>query len=469
MAQQLPWFAGPIQRTFLFASTALTLSLRTFAGEEMLTGDWGGIRTVLSKKGMEFSMTYTAEVYGNPVGGAKRGAVFNGLLDLGLDIDLEKFAGWSGGKFHVGALYPHGESGTQKFVGELSTFSNIDSYDSTRLYELWLQQNFLEDRISLRAGQLDIDEDFASSDFGGLFPNSAFGNSSAFSANIPESTYATLALGARLKIEPFAGVHASFAIYDGNAATVLGDPSPDAAASTDFNKHNLNWALRGDEGALLAGEIGYAFNQPEEPAAAPAQGEKESNHKTVAAPRALSGSYKAGVSHHTDTFSKIFEVQLAGLGSSLARTQPRGARGNTVLYFVVDQEVWREPGSTDDGLGIFARAAFAKSDRSFLSNAWEAGLIYRGLFQKDGADHLGLGFAFLIVSDHVTDATRAANRRDSTRFTTPDYETVVELTYQFRVTPWATVQPDAQWIIHPGGSRDIDNALVIGLRTVITF
>ena len=31
------------------------------------------------------------------------------------------------------------------------------------------------------------------------------------------------------------------------------------------------------------------------------------------------------------------------------------------------------------------------------------------------------------------------------------------------------MQPDAQWIIHPGGSREIDNALVIGLRTEIAF
>lgn len=458
-----------MQRKILTTTITLITCSQGFASDETLTGDSGGRRTKLSEKGVDFSLTYTAEVYGNPVGGAKRGAVYNGLLDLSLDIDLEKIAGWSGGKFHVGALYPHGTSGTQKFVGELSTFSNIDYYDSTRLYELWLQQNLLEDRISLRAGQLDIDEDFASSDFGGLFPNSAFGNSSAFSANLPESTYATLALGARLKIEPFAGAHASFAIYDGNAATALGDPSPDAAASTDFNKHNLNWALRGDEGALLACEIGYAFHQPEESAEAPADGAKGSNHQTVTAPRALGGSYKAGVIHHTDTFSKTFDVQLADLGSSLARTQPRGARGNTVLYLVADQEVWREPGSTDDGLGVFARAAFAQTDRNFLSHAWEVGAVYRGLWQTDAADQLGLGFAFLDVSKRIADATLAANHRDGTHFTKPDYEAVVELTYQFHVTPWATMQPDAQWIIHPGGSRDIDNALVIGFRTEIAF
>lgn len=143
--------------------------------------------------------------------------------------------------------------------------------------------------------------------------------------------------------------------------------------------------------------------------------------------------------------------------------------GNTVFYFVADQEVRREPGSTGDGLGVFARVAFAQSDRSFLRNAWEVGAVYRGLLQDEAGDQLAFGFAFLDVSERVADATRAANERDGTRFTKPDYEAVIELTYQYRVTPWFTVQPDVQWIIHPGGSRDFDNALVIGLRTELTF
>jgi len=31
------------------------------------------------------------------------------------------------------------------------------------------------------------------------------------------------------------------------------------------------------------------------------------------------------------------------------------------------------------------------------------------------------------------------------------------------------VQPDVQWIIHPGGSDEQHDALVIGLRTQIVF
>ena len=366
-------------------------------------------------------------------------------------------------------LYPHGPSATEKYVGDTGVFSNIDFYDSVRLYELWLEQGFFDGRIALRIGQLDIDEDFAGSDFETLFASSDFGNTPMFSSNIPESTYAVLALGARLKIKPFAGFHISLAAYDGNPAPALGDPSPDAAASTDFNRHNTNWALRGDEGALLVGEIGYTINPRDEPAPTACHFGKDGSSELFALPQKLTRTYKAGVAHHTDTFSKIADVQLGNLGSLLAPARPRGAQGDTVFYFVADQELWREPGSTGDGLGIFARAAFAKSDRNFLSRAIETGVIYRGLLQADAGDQLGLGFAFLDVSDRIANATRAANRRDGTHFAAPDFEATIELTYRFQLTPRCATQPDAQWIIHPGASRAIANALVIGLRTTIAF
>ncbi len=437
-----------------FRAQSIILALiahAAFAGESA-TRDWHSTRTKLSDIGLDFLMTYTGEVYGNPVGGVKRSAVYDGLLELNVDVDLEKLVGWSGASLHAGAILPHGASGTDKYVGDLGVFSNIDSFDTYRLYELWLQQNCFNDRVSLRLGQLDIDEDFAGSDSESLFPNSDFGNSAAFSGNFPEPTYAVLALGARLCLIPVDGFHVSLGVFDGNPGTAAGDPSPNAAASNEFNHFGTHWALRGDEGALLAAEIGWSSAEPEA---------DKSN-----APRPLAGSYKAGLLHHTDTFSNIFDAQLAELGSSLTPTRARGVSGDTIFYVVAEQEIWREPGSINDGLCVFARATFAPKDRNFFSRAYETGVIYHGL--RDG-DELGLGVAFTDISSRVADATRAANRHDGTRFATPDYEAVVELTYRFPITPWCSMQPDAQWIIHPGGSRAIDNALVIGLRTTIVF
>jgi porin len=59
----------------------------------------------------------------------------------------------------------------------------------------------------------------------------------------------------------------------------------------------------------------------------------------------------------------------------------------------------------------------------------------------------------------------------------PDYEAVIEVTYQAQVTQWLAVQPFFQYIIHPGGNAAdpndpgsaIGNATVFGLRTAVTF
>ena len=58
-----------------------------------LTGDWGGFRSTLREHGYELSATYTSELFANLKGGQKRSAVFDGLLKLSLDVNLEKAAG----------------------------------------------------------------------------------------------------------------------------------------------------------------------------------------------------------------------------------------------------------------------------------------------------------------------------------------------------------------------------------------
>ena len=48
-------------------------------------------------------------------------------------------------------------------------------------------------------------------------------------------------------------------------------------------------------------------------------------------------------------------------------------------------------------------------------------------------------------------------------------ETVIELTAQRPVTPWLQIQPDLQYVIHPGWDRTIPNALVAGLRISFAY
>ena len=431
--------------TFLFA---LSLAI---AGECVAEIDLG--------RGVRLSLGYTGEVFGNPIGGARRGAVYDGLVELGLNADLEKLAGWTGARFHADGYYPHGVSGSDRFVGDLGEFSNIAFYDSPRLNELWLEQSLFGGAVSLRIGQITFDAEFGGSDTAAIFVSSAFGVSTGVSGNVPAPIYAIAAPGVRLRLEPAPWCCAQFAAFDGNPApAVLGDPSPDAAATNEFNRSSTQWALRGEEGALLAAEIGFRFNQPE-----PADG------KATRPPRGLAAAFKAGFVYHTDTFSDIGDATLTGLGSRRAPAAIRAERGHWLNNGVADGEVRREPGSDSQGLAVFARGYFAPPDRNYFSVAWDIGARYTGLLPGRDEDALALGCACYHISPRVAGATRAANRADGTRLAIPDYEAVIELTYSARITPWLAVQPDVQWIIHPGGSSAIDDALVVGLRATVEF
>jgi porin len=44
-----------------------------------------------------------------------------------------------------------------------------------------------------------------------------------------------------------------------------------------------------------------------------------------------------------------------------------------------------------------------------------------------------------------------------------------EINYGFHVTNWLTVRPNLQYITHPGGVDEVDNALVAGLKIQSTF
>jgi porin len=420
-------------------------ALADLGTQETLTGDWGGLRPALVARGVTVSGTYTGEVFGNVRGGRRTGTVYDALLQFGAEIDAGKLFGWRGATLHVSAIYPHGASLSTRLVGDLGIADDLDAYDSLRLYEAWLEQKLFADRLSLRVGFLAADTDFAVIDTASPLVHSAFGTPIALTNNFAMSAYPYSALGARLRFEPAPGWSVLFGAYDGNVAPgVFRDPSPGAAPSNEFNHWGTHLALREDEGAMLFAEIGWRT--------APSNDERDAK----SGPRPLVGAYKIGGVYHTDEFKDVGDV-------AAGRETPRGLRGNSALYLSAEQELWREPGTAGDGLASFARAAFTPSDRNLFRSSIEAGVVYSGLWQNDGRDHLACGAAVFDISDHVSDAQR--------RIGVPvqDLEAVVEVTYQYQINHWCTVQPDAQWIVHPGGSGLLGNALVLGMRMTVTF
>ncbi len=446
------------------------------------TPDPGGLRATLADHGIVLGVIYTGEVFGNPAGGYRQGAVYDGLLTTGLDVDFEKLAGWKGLNLHALAYDPHGASGTDKDVRDIGRFSNIDAFDSFQLFELWLQASFFGNVVNLRAGQLASDAEFITTQGGALFLNSNFGAPPSLSLNIPAPIYPQAAPGVRLRLNtPDSRFYFQSGIYAGNPnADRNGDPDPNFVRGTAYNDHGIRFPISGNQGLFSLYEIGFLLNRGKD------------DH-------GLPGVYRIGGFFDTDTFSdQRLDMQGRSLGDPRSTGHPLARPRDGSVYAVADQVVYRTPGvgnapedvgqtaaapvgNAEDSpltpgagpsgpeLRVFGRLGFAPEDRNTVDFYAETGLNFRGLIPGRGRDVLGAGFTYTHLSGDLRQATQDANRLRGTHQPLPDYEGVLETTYQINLSPWLSVQPDLQYIVHPGGSPRYGNALVLGVRTVVTF
>src|SRR4030088_1330007 len=65
-------------------------------------------REGLFTKGVEYQFTYISDIQSNVSGGIRRGTTYEGRLEGMLDVNLEKFVGWQGGKVHFNAFAING-------------------------------------------------------------------------------------------------------------------------------------------------------------------------------------------------------------------------------------------------------------------------------------------------------------------------------------------------------------------------
>jgi porin len=385
--------------------------------------------TALTNAGFNFPVSYTGEVLGNTRGGYRQGAIYDGLLEAGIQIDLSKLANWQGATFTADMYFPHGDSLTLRDVHDINVVSNIDAPHFPRLYELWLQQELFDGKFSIRVGQLPADTEFFVTAYGALFINSTFGVLPTIALNMNAPIYPAATPGVRLRLKPDDNWTFLAGVFNGTT----GDLGHVDRNGTNFNFDKSN-------GVLCIVETDYTLNPPPPP---------PTDNKTAApTSRPLSGTYKLGGYLNTGDFS---DVRTGGT-----------LHDDYGAYVIVDQELWHLPGAPDEGLRGFWRIGFAPGDRNHLSLDMETGLNYAGLLPHREKDLAGLAFAYTKVSDGVPDDAGTAPARH--------YESIIELTYQAVVNNYLNVQPDLQYVFNPsGGAEPLKNALVLGLRFNLTF
>ncbi len=411
---------------------------------DRLLGDLGGLRTRLEDRGVTLGVQEQSEVFGNVTGGIRTGAIYEGATLLALGIDTEKLVSFPGGKLNVSAYQIHGRGLSASNLGNLNVISGIEAPKSSRLFELWYEQSLADGKVTVRIGQQAVDQEFITSQYGALFLNAGFGWPTLPALDLPSGgpAYPLATPGVRLKVLPTGQVSVLAGVYNG-------DPS-DNGAGTSF---------RLNKGVFVIGEAQYALNGGENAAGLP-------------------GVYKIGGWYNSNDFADqgfgYDGLSLADPGSAGA---PRLRRNNWSVYAVADQLVYREPGTKDQGVGLFARAMGAPGDRNLVNFFLNAGATYKGIVPGRVNDTLGLGIGYARVSDTASQLDSDIARPSGSAFPIRRSETVLELTYQAVVAPWLTVQPDFQYVFNPGGgvpnpqapTRAVGDAAVLGLRATIVF
>lgn len=404
----------------------------------VLAIDPGGVRQGLANAGIAVGGIYYGEAFKN-WGGVKDGGQYDGVLELYMSADMQKLGLWKGLCFFANGYQIHGRSITVENVGGLSPVSSLEAVPSTRLFDMWFEQHLLNDTVSVRFGQLAADAEFIISEGGGYFLNGIWGWPSIAAENNQNGgpAYPLATPGVRVAVAPSEKINLMLGIYNG-------DPAPQCNKAGGnpqrCNDHGLDFEVDDDPFLMAEGAYNYDLG-------------------------ALPGIIKVGGWDHFGTIEHQ-RVDVGGGLIGITGNAGRSLEHDWALYAVVDQLIWRVPGSEEpQGVAIFARVIGAPEDRNLVDFYFDGGFTFTGMIPGRPNDALALGFAYTGISDQAS-----AFDVDSGELVARDYESLVEITYTFEIIEGWILQPDFLYFWNPGGRvAGVGDATVFGARTTVTF
>jgi len=397
-----------------------------------LLGDWGGSRTWLEARGITPTVTFVMDALGNPTGGMQQGFRQASNLNVDLRFDLDKLLRLSGAAFEISFSERFGSSLSKEDMGNVFTTQQVFGGQTYRLVNVAYSQRLFADRLELRVGRIAAGDDFLVSIYNYLFMQNGFcGNPVGIFFNAPGMTaYPNATWGILLKVRPTERTYIMGAVYNGDS-------------SIRDNEHNgADMSMNGPVFAI--GEVGYQANG-------------------LPGDSRWLGNYKAGFWYDDASFT---DFTTAGYEAPAAEK-----RGSWGCYGLFDQILvpFSEP-TSNRGFGVFGSFTLAPDQSiSQMPYFFTAGVACRGIFTSRPRDVAGLG----VVCGHFSNDLRHAQEREQQLDTTvgiQDYETVLEWTYRLYFGNGAVFfQPDIQYVINPGGTGKLENALVLGCQIGINL
>ena len=373
--------------------------------EEHLLPDLG--RSKLEEEGIKVEAFAINDFWANVAGGKSKGGGVLGNMNLILTLDTEKMGAWDDGAFVFWAIGIYGRRPSQ-VVGDFQFTDSLDAPTAFEAYEAYYEHSFMDDSIKVLAGIHDYSLEFAVLDYPYTLLNSSFITPPTIT-QYPFSFYPTTGLGSRVSAHLTDNVYSMVGIYDGKPG--------------DYNHYrSQELTITKAGGIYTVGEVGWLEDA------------KDRLHTKIA----LGGWYTSG------TFT-----DFAGQEKT----------GNYGTYLLAERQLWREVEGDTQGLGAFFQLGQARNDRNISPWYVGAGLAYQGLLEGRDEDVAVLGLA----DAHFSRGFKEYSDTDESS------ERTWELNYRAKITPAIAITPDIQYVINPSANPELQNAVVLYLRTEVAL
>ena len=421
-------------RSLVAASIACISGTALSDPSATVTGDWSGARSRLSDAGLDLSLGYTSEAATNVQGGARHDATETGQFTLGATADTGKLFGLEGGTFQASLTYRRGKNLVQRAgLGTLLQVQEVYGRGQTwRVTELWYQQQ-IGGGVDVKIGRLPVGGDFSSFScdyMNGAFCGAPVGNIAGdFWYNWPVSQWA-----GRIRVQHGAW-YAMAGAYEVNPRNLDND---------FFVGH-----FHGATGVLAPFEAGV---------------------RTRVGSHGLPGLYRIGGWYSSANADDVL-LGADRRPATLAGTPMLQRSGRYGGFVMLQQQLSgryridpRTGPQTTHGLTAFLTVTQTDRDTERVDNQITAGLRYLGALPGRPADSIQLGFA----RSHVNHRA-AVNEvdREGGALLRSEYE--IELDYAAQLLGYLTMEPNLQYVVHPGGDDKRRDVIVLGAKTAISF
>ena len=388
---------------------------------QYLLGDWDGKRTELAQKGVKFEANALTDTAYLADGGRDAGESPNTSAQfwLGTQLDLEKLAGWDGVTIRAVMTARQGQSTSirdlqdplaPQMANAQGTFGRGNQ--ESRLTELSIEKNFKEQGLSIKAGRLGLGMDFnvMACDFASTaFCAAQMGKwQGGIWMNTPVSQW-----GARVKQQLNSELAVQVGVYEFNPENAL-------------ERHGWNLDTDNADGVTIPAEVVWT-------------------PKSLV--NGLPGSYRVGGMYNTADDPKNQKDIISG------EAEDRTFAG----WLAVEQQL-TSTGSGRQGLHSFANFTWHDRVTNKVDNSQQLGLKYIGLVDSQPHDILGLALNRVHVNNRISNPNLDASA-----------EYNIELNYSYSPTKWLMLRPNLQYVINPGSTNRVDDAVVLGLGSRIIF